>query len=323
MARRGGRIGPRQTITVSSTSGIWSLSDHQQERGAFNWSGIAIVVESLVIAGGGGGGAGYNSNGGGGGGGYRSSVVGELSGGGANAEPTFNATQGVTYTITVGGGGSAGLQGSNSSISGSGLTTITSLGGGGGGHSSYGDNGYGNGGSGGGNSVSAAWTPQRTNRLGTAGQGYSGGTWYGQYYNGVYDEVGAGGGGAGSAGEAGGMGRGAKSSITGSSVGYAGGGAPIYQQPTLGLSNAVPTYVNDESNTITNANTTYGSGNATANAPANRGGGGKYTQSGGSGVVIVRVLQGFPVATTTGSPVVTTANGYRIYQFNASGSITF
>lgn len=323
MTRRGGRIGPRQTVSISSASGIWSLSTHQQERGVFNWTGVQIVVESLVVAGGGGGGSGYNSNAGGGGGGYRSSVVGELSGRGANAEPTFNATQGVTYTITVGGGGSAGLQGANSSISGSGLTTITSLGGGGGGHSSYGDNGFGNGGSGGGNSVSAAWTAQRTNRLGTAGQGYDGGTWYGQFYNSVYDEIAGGGGGAGSAGSAAGIGRGAKSSITGTSVGYAGGGAPIYQQPTAGLSNQVPTNTTDELGASVNANTIYGSGNATGNAPANRGGGGRYTQSGGSGVVIIRVLEGFPVATTTGSPVVTTSGGYRIYTFNASGSITF
>jgi hypothetical protein len=247
-----------------------------------------------------------------------------LSGRGSNAEPTFNATIGVTYTVTVGGGGGPGLQGGNSSIAGSGITTITSLGGGGGGHSSYGDNGYGNGGCGGGNSVSAAWTAQRTNRLGTAGQGYDGGTWYGQYSQGVYDEIAAGGGGAGSQGGAAGMGRGAKSSITGSSVGYSGGGASIWHSRTSGQVNQVATNVADETNTQVNANTIYGSGNATGNALANRGGGGKYTQNGGSGVVIIRVLEGFPVATTTGAgTVVTTSGGYRIYTFNASGSITF
>jgi hypothetical protein len=40
-------------------------------------------------------------------------------------------------------------------------------------------------------------------------------------------------------------------------------------------------------------------------------------------VVIVRTLSTEAVATTTGSPTVTVAGGYRIYQFNASGSITF
>jgi hypothetical protein len=41
-------------------------------------------------------------------------------------------------------------------------------------------------------------------------------------------------------------------------------------------------------------------------------------------VVIVRYPDIFAFAsTTTGSPTVTSAGGYRIYTFNASGSITF
>src|SRR5210317_1371230 len=75
----------------------------------------------LVIAGGGGGGA---NGGGGGAGGYRTS--------------TQDLNIGSTYTITVGDGGAKGQTssanpgsvGSNSSISGTGLTTITSAGGG-------------------------------------------------------------------------------------------------------------------------------------------------------------------------------------------------
>ena len=72
---------------------------------------ITDAVEYLVIAGGGSGGTGQG--GGGGAGGYRSSVVGENSGGGASAESTFNAIV-APYTVSVGGGGSGNLTGSDS-----------------------------------------------------------------------------------------------------------------------------------------------------------------------------------------------------------------
>ena len=56
--------------------------------------------------GGGGGGDGGGAGGGGGGaGGYRSSVVGELSGGGVAAESVFPVTAGTNYTVTIGAGG--------------------------------------------------------------------------------------------------------------------------------------------------------------------------------------------------------------------------
>ena len=45
--------------------------------------------------------------------------------------------------------------------------------------------------------------------------------------------------------------------------------------------------------------------------------------AGGSGVVIIRHADTFPTQTTTGSPTVTTAGGYRIYKWTSSGSITF
>jgi hypothetical protein len=35
------------------------------------------------------------------------------------------------------------------------------------------------------------------------------------------------------------------------------------------------------------------------------------------------VVDSEPVATTTGSPIITTSGGRRIYQFNDSGTITF
>jgi hypothetical protein len=78
-----------------------------------------------------------------------------------------------------------------------------------------------------------------------------------------------------------------------------------------------------------------GNGGYSANGSAgtaNTGGGGGGTgawntgtgRAGGSGVVIIRYLETFPAASsTTGSPTITTTGGYRIYTFNASGSITF
>ena len=46
--------------------------------------------------------------------------------------------------------------------------------------------------------------------------------------------------------------------------------------------------------------------------------------TGGSGIVILAYPSTYPAAaTTTGSPTVTTANGYNVYKFTATGSITF
>jgi hypothetical protein len=61
-----------------------------------------------------------------------------------------------------------------------------------------------------------------------------------------------------------------------------------------------------------------GSGGGGARAGAGSG------ASGGSGIVIIRYLDSFNLATTTtGSPTVATTGGYRIYTFTATGSITF
>jgi hypothetical protein len=40
-------------------------------------------------------------------------------------------------------------------------------------------------------------------------------------------------------------------------------------------------------------------------------------------VVILRYSNSFALASTTGSPTYTSAGGYHIYTFTASGSITF
>ena len=67
---------------------------------------------------------------------------------------------------------------------------------------------------------------------------------------------------------------------------------------------------------------------------ANTGGGGGggayatptpvYGGNGGSGIVIIRYADSYPAATsTTGSPTITVAGGYRVYSWTGSGSITF
>jgi hypothetical protein len=45
--------------------------------------------------------------------------------------------------------------------------------------------------------------------------------------------------------------------------------------------------------------------------------------SGGSGVVIIRYADTYAAASTTGSPTITVAGGYRVYKWTGSGSITF
>jgi hypothetical protein len=72
-----------------------------------------------------------------------------------------------------------------------------------------------------------------------------------------------------------------------------------------------------------------GSGYAPSGVQNTGGGGGgtRNTQTsgaGGSGVVIIRYPDSYGFATsTTGSPTVTTAGGYRVYKYTSSGTITF
>ena len=144
----------------------------------------------------------------------------------------------VNYLVIAGGGGggsygantdgnngaySPGINGTNSSFSGDGITSVTSLGGGNGG--AYNAQAAGNGGSGGGGGGQNA-SGTTAGGSGTTAQGFGGGTGFNtgsSYYGG-------GGGGAGAAGQnaanqlfgAGGAGQ--TSSITGTSVTRAGGG---------------------------------------------------------------------------------------------------
>ena len=276
------------------------------------------TVDFLVIAGGGGG-----ASGGGGAGGYRTSAG--TSGGGASAESSLGFSETLVYTITVGAGGALGngsLDGSNgvdSSISGFELTTITSSGGGGGGKVNGAAGGLDGGSGGAGGSHSGGTTPGGS---GTASQGYAGGTNGGQlaapYPNGGGGGAGAVGQNASSSTQSGNGGTGVASTITGGSVTRAGGGGGgAYTSP--GVAGA-------------GGSGGGGAGSATtdgANGTVNTGGGGGGSTAaddggvGGSGVVILSMLDADYTGTTTGSPTVATGvSGKTILTFNASGTYT-
>ena len=275
-----------------------------------------VLVDFLVVAGGGGAGqtpgsSGTYATGGGGAGGLRTSYG--PSGGGNGPEPILSLTKGTTYTITVGGGGAAGSAGGatngvNSSISGTGITTISCLGGGAGFYSqqqnSLGLNGVGNGGSGGG--MSYFMYVDRFRGFGTVNQGYNGdrGTVAGTI-------SGSGGGAGGPGGHDAPGGIGVSSSITGTATYYAGGGAA-----GSGISHSGGLGGGGSKNTSGTSNTGGGGG-------GNQGSGTGATSSGagGSGVIIIRAPQA--AASTTGSPGVSNDGIYTVYRFTGDGSITF
>jgi hypothetical protein len=245
-----------------------------------------LTADYLVVAGGGGGG--YDRGGGGGAGGLRSTVT--ATGGGGSLETPASFTASTAYTITVGAGAASGsvvggaVRGSDSSISGSGFTTITSTGGGGG-ISADGNQGQQSGGSGGGGAGSG-FTPGGTP---TANQGYAGG-------NGVYTPPNYGGGGGGGAGAVGGNGttttggvggNGVAVAISGTSVTYAGGGGgATFAGGTGGAGGAGGGGAgrNGGSGLVGVAGTanTGGGGGGGSGSPAANGG------QGGSGIIIIR-----------------------------------
>ena len=279
----------------------------------------SVTVDFLVIAGG--GAAGYDQGGGGGAGGYRNSYSTESSGGGGSSETSLTLTQGTTYTITIGAGGTgiygtttpAG-EGNDSSISGSGITTITSIGGGRGGNGNQPSYPSSTGGSGGGGA--GGGTPGSS---GTANQGFAGGNGNGG--------GGAGGGGAGAASanstpttpSAGGAGL--ASSITGSSVSRGGGGGSMNAASVNTSLGGVGGGGNGSTSKVANGNP------GTANTGG--GGGGVWnlnapfiSGSGGSGVVILRLPTADYSGTTTGSPTVSTSGLDTILTYTGSGSYT-
>jgi len=284
----------------------------------------SVTADFLVIAGG--GGAGSDRGGGAGAGGYRNSFNNETSGGGGSSETALSLTPGTTYTITIGAGGvgqSGGpshstdaAQGNTSSITGSDITDITTVGGGYGGQKAPAGPGSKNGGSGGSGGGGHRDGSTGTGGAGTSNQGFNGED------SAATNEIGGGGGGAaevGGADVASGGGDGLSSSITGSAVTRAGGGG--------GHSTATnPPPGGDGGGGSGGYDGTPSGGNAgAANKGAGGGGSGGSGQAGGaggSGVVILRVPTSQYTGTTSGSPTVSTSGSDTVMVFNSSGSYT-
>ena len=287
-----------ELVYGDATQGWQVVADGLQSSAPQNYS-----ADFLVIAGGGGGD--NDDAGGGGAGGYRTS--------------TQDIIPGVQYTVTVGDGGAASANGSDSSISGSGITTITSAGGGEGGTPGNAGNDGGSGGGGGSNSSGSGGAGGSGNTPSTSpSQGNNGGA------GSSSPRTAGGGGGAGEAGNTDGLGHGgdgSSSSITGSAVTRAGGG---------GGSTRVDGTRRPGGDGGGGAGGTDSPANTAVNGTANTGGGGgggpgsdpKTGGSGGKGVVIISVPTANYSGTTTGSPDVTTSGSNTILQFNGSGSYT-
>lgn len=241
-------------------SGVFTLKQVEQAIGQGAWTNQPpISVNYLVVAGGGGA-----SQGGGGAGGL--------------LQGTFGITAGTSYTVTVGSGGGAYTQGSNSVFG-----SLTATGGGTGGGGSGGSGG-------GGNSTAVAGS---VGGQGTSGQGNAGGN------GSTTSGVGGGGGGAGTVGLAGAGsvggngGAGVASDISGTRTAYSGGGGGAASSGGSGGAG--------------------GGGSADVNGSANSGGGGGggwagAPKSGGSGIVIISYPDTYAApASTTGSPTVSTS----------------
>jgi len=322
-----GAISGDPTDVSSSTISNFTLRASTPNANADRSFSITVTpapynIDYLVIAGGGGGGESYG--GGGGAGGYRTSWNNETSGGNSSSETALNLNAGTVLTVSVGGGGSIATYGNlansggSSSISGSGITTITSSGGGGaggnltGGASGGSGGGGGSGGSGGGGS-------------GTINQGFAGGS---ASSSGSGYSAG-GGGGASSAGgnspanssTAGNGGNGLASTITGSAITRAGGGGGssyLGSGSSGGSGGGGNGGDHDGSPSGSNATANTGSGGGGGGGA----GGGSNYGNGASGVVILRMPTSAYSGITTGSPTVTTSGLDTILTFNASGSYT-
>ena len=282
------------------------------------------TVDFLIVAGGGGLGRANSGwyGGGGGGGGFRTSISSDGNGGGQTADNALSLSTGVAYTVTVGAGGGGGIgsdtqgtTGGDSSISGSGISTITSKGGGGGGSYDPGTNKNGlDGGSGGGGGGNDGITTGGAALTSPTIMGYAGGD-----HPAGSATSGAGGGGAGSAGQdgaqgtsggTGGAGGAAKASnITGSAIYYAagGGGRYGYYSPVNGAAGT----------------------NATG--AANSGDGGTATSASGdgkAGIIILKYSSAFTATYSAGAggaanAEVTVGNNKYIEITGGTGTVTF
>jgi hypothetical protein len=277
-------------------------------------------VEVLVVAGGGAGG-GYHAGGGG--------------AGGVIYNSAYQLTSAAAITVTIGAGGGAATNISNTGDPGSNSVfgSLTAIGGGAGisqGSSPIARN---NGGSGGG-AADGSGGVNHPGGSGTPGQGFNGGNIFGdgpsQYY--LYGTAGGGGAGGNGVGNiitgGGAGGPGSAFSISGTTTYYGGGGGGTYLGPgSLGVlttdygiggvgGGGRGGYTSTAGGTVvvystSGTNNTGGGGGGFLYA--NNGGG-----AGGSGIVIVR-YPGLPAAT---GGTITYLNGYTIHTFTSSGTFT-
>ena len=275
-------------IRFNTTNSEYEVYDTGSWRALTDQAG-GINIDYLVVAGGGAGG--FSAPGGGGAGGFRTG--------------TASLQTSTAYTVTVGAGGatpspSAGYGGNGSN---SVFSSITSTGGGGGGYSANAGRNGGSGGGGGQNTsgFGSGNTPSTSPSQGNNGGGNNGG-------GGGASQAGATGYGAGGT-QSGKGGDGTASSITGSSVTYAGGGAGYSRVSGGGA--------------LTASGGAGGGGNTNASGTANTGGGGGADGgNGGSGVVILKIPD-TSTATFSGgvtSSLSTAVSGYKIYTITATST---
>ncbi len=269
-------------------------------------------IRYLVVAGG--GSTGRDNGGGAGAGGFR----------GGTADDKFNATASTTYTATIGagGGGNSGsiTNATNSSLAGSGITTITATAGGFGGDAGQAGQSGGSGGGGGqnagaGTGNAGGFTPAE----GTNG-GSSSGAQCGGAGGGGASQAGQNASGSSGSGSVGDGGDGKQSDITGSQVYYAGGGG--------GGSNQNNEAVSGAGGQGGGGNGGHSSAQGQAGTSNTGGGAGGCSQNysgtqhglGGSGVVILRCPTSI-IASTTGSPTITTSGSDSIIKFTGTGTL--
>ena len=305
-------------VLCGLVSGSWSTMST-----VANSDPYAVPISYLVVAGGGGGG------GWGGGGGA----------GGLLSGSTTDLSSGSVVTVTVGAGSAGGqlsqnaggyvqgVDGGNSSLAATGFTTVTAIGGGGGGKHDSSTPAPGRpGGSGGGAGMSSTGATLAAGGAGTSGQGYAGGAGGGAS---TYYYRGGGGGGASEVGGLGGVangysaggigGDGLASTITGTSVTYAGGGGSHTDRRGGG---GVAAGGSGGGGAGGGYNPMTHAADGTTNTGG--GGGGSYGYStshqggGGSGVAVISYNSGsFNCA---GGIVGDAGNGRKSNQFNSSGT---
>lgn len=239
------------------------------------------LASYVAVAGGGGGNSGANGQGGGAGGALFNTVV---------------LSKGLTYSVTIGGGGpgaptgGTGTNGNNTVFGG----FATCVGGGANGNAAQGTAGQGY------NKGSDA-SNSRGGGGGTAQAGYN-----------AVDNTSSGNGGGG-----------IYNNITGTFAYYGGGGGTGGRNQDIGIGAGSGGAGGGGAGSQSGAGTA-----ATVNTGGGGGGGGYFSSTlwgggnGGSGVVFISVPTTKYTGTTTGSPTVTTNGAYTVMKFTASGTYT-